>query len=384
MKHLRRLLYTLGLILSISTLSNAQNSEVTPSNDNPVLKPQVDVSLEARGAYDFRNYNAASGFGPATIPMKSDANNRQRSIFDIYNATLGIKKALSLSDSEDEIITIVVKTKLKKELSLKSMYADYRRFRIGKATTNFCDPDACDLVSGGSVQVRWKQQLQPSFSYTVAMEEAPDLVIYPEIKEEDRKGEDLQPHKNLPALSANARYEQEKLWHIQTSGLLRFLEHYNTNSEKDVYLPAWGVNMGISYHLIPELTVLRLQGVYGQGIGSYLADIEDLAEEAMTVYTKKNEKSKCKTLDAWGFGVGIVHQWLPKLSSEATYRIVSTVDEDREKESYKHGHAASVNLVYHLTKQIQVGTEYLFGMRKNLNGDAKDAHRMQAVVGFSL
>jgi hypothetical protein len=175
------------------------------------------------------------------------------------------------------------------------------------------------------------------------------------------------------------------LWHVQLGGLFRLLEYRNTADKVNIYMPTWGVNMGAALHLVPEQTTLKLQGVYGQGIGGYVADLQDLEKEVNTVYTTdtNNAVSACKTLDAWGLAIGAEHKWLPKLCSEAGYRVVSTIDSERSN-AYKYGHAASINLFYHPTEQVKVGAEYLLAVRKNIEGDPKDAHRMQVVVGVEL
>jgi DcaP outer membrane protein len=240
-------------------------------------------------------------------------------------------------------------------------------------------------VNGKFLQARWQQKLTPLFSYAVAIEEAPDLVIYPTVKKEDRDKQTLQLQKNIPAISAYARYEQEKLWHVQVSGLLRSLEYHNTGANTDSYIPTWGVNMGAALHLVPEKTTFKMQGVYGQGVGDYMADLGDLEKEANAVYIKKDDKSMLETLNAWGVSFGIAHQWLPKLCSEVAYRFLNTQHDQRSDDgAYKRGHFASVNLFYYPSEQIKIGTEYLFGAREDISGTLKDGHRVQAVVGFEL
>ncbi len=380
-KNLQQLLWLTGLLVGTSNLVAAQNHKQSPEG-NPSSTLKVKASVEVRGAYGFKNCYAAPDFGPATIPMQSDPNNRERFLFDIPSAVLSIEKELPLA--EGEVIKLVVQTHLKKELGLKNVYADFKGFRIGQAITNFCDPDACDLVGGRFVQVRWQHPLNPFCGLTVAIEQAPDLVIYPKEKKADQDKKPLRTHKNIPALSANVRYEQGKLWHVQLGGLFRVLEYRNTNTKLDIYIPTWGINIGTAYHLVPEQTTLKLQGIYGQGIGSYMADLGDLEKEVNTVYATGNEASARETLDAWGVGMGVAHKWLPKLRSEAAYRVVSAVDTERGEDAYQCGHAGSVNLFYHPTEQVKIGAEYLLGVRKNIAGYSEDAHRVQAVVGFEL
>jgi hypothetical protein len=279
---------------------------------------------------------------------------------------------------------LVVQTNLEEKLALQSVYADFKGLRIGKATSNFCDPDVCNLLSGRYAQVRWKHQPSTFLSYVLAIEEAPDLVIYPQLKKAARDKENLQPYKNMPAVSASVKYEQEKLWHVQVSGLFRMLEYCDKSTNVGVNVPAYGVNISTTFQLVPEKSTFKLQGVYGQGIGSYMADLGGLKGEVNTVYATKVDASKYETLNAVGVGVGVTHNWLPELRSKAAYRFISTLSSNRNLDAYRCGHAASINLFYHPTEQIKIGTEYLFCARENIGGNPRDAHRVQAVVGFEL
>ena len=185
-------------------------------------------------------------------------------------------------------------------------------------------------------------------------------------------------------MSANVRYEETESWHVQLSGLFGLLEYRNKKDSKNTYVPSWGINIGTAYHLVPKQTTLKLQGVYGQGIGNYMGDLQALTKEVNTVYTTGNESSAHKTLDPWGAGVSVAHKWMPKLHSEASYRVVSTIDSERSGDAYKCGHTVSFDLFYHPNKQFKVGAQYLLGIRQNVNTDVKNANRIQATIGFEL
>ena len=208
----------IGLINHATSQSNhAQATSVVKSELKDSLK--VDLSVEARGVYDFRNYYADPGFGPATIPMGNGVDNGKRSLFDISSAVLGITKELSLS--EGDTIKLGVQANLNKELTLTSVYAEWQGFKIGKITTIFCDSDACDLVGGKFVQVQWQYKLIPRLNLALAVEKAPDLVIYPKEEKEDRDKQVLRSYNNIPAASARIRYEQAKKWHAQLGGFVQ-------------------------------------------------------------------------------------------------------------------------------------------------------------------
>lgn len=380
----------IGGILLISTVSLAtaqeqeQKEQISKEHDTLTVKASIDIC----GAYDFQNHDGQSTFSPSSIVMK-DVDHRKRVIFDIPSATLGIEKVLTLPDQlGKETIKLVVQTKLQKALTLKRLYADYKAFRVGKADSNFCDLDACGLVSGVFVQMRWQHQVRPSLRYAIAIEAAPELSVHTRNNtSNENKDEPKKTYQNSPAVSAHVRYEQKNRRHVQLSGLFRVLEHHDTAYP---YIPTWGVQIGASLHAVPERTVFKLQSIYGQGIGSYMADLGDLTKENNTICPVRQADSKQEntynTLDAWGIGVGVKQQWIPKWQSEFEGRFISTLalDTVRPDQAYKSGAAFSANLFYHHTKQVKIGTEYLCGIRSDVDGVSKDAHRVQAVIGFSL
>lgn len=358
-----------------------QQSQEQSSANQPSNTLKVSISVGTSMSYDFKNYYADPGFGAATIPMKKDKGNKKRVTFRIPTAVLGIEKTLPLSGGEN--MKLALEAQGIKELSVRKAYADFRGFGIGKSVTNFSDPDACGLVGGRSVQVRWQCSMNELLGLTLAVEEAPDWTIKSE-KSEKKEPLPLKTHKNIPAFAARVRSGQNDLWHVQLGGLVRILEYSNTKTDENSYLPAFGVTLGTSYHLIPERTTLSLQGVYGQGIGGYMANLQDLEKEANTVYAIENKTLKCKTLNAWGAGASISHKLLPVLKSGLDYAVVSTIDQERPNEAYKYGHDITASLYYLPIKQVELGMQYLLGIRKNISGEPRDAHRVQAAVKFSL
>lgn len=367
---------------SLAASEDAPGQEEQPGKERASDIPKIGLSIDARGAYDILNHYGTAGFGTATIPMIHDIHDRKRVIFGVSSASLSVEKAINYS--EGQCVKLVARINLEKQLTMGSMYADFGQFRIGQSSTNFGDPDACGLAGRSAVQVRWRSHISPLLSYVVALERAPDFVIYPEVKEADRSKKRLQPFNNIPCLSANVRYEKERVGHIQVSGLFRLLEHHDKDTLLDVITPAWGVSTGASVHLIPKKTICRIQGIYGQGMGNYMADLSSLSKESNVVYANGGKESTLETLSAWGVGWQLEHDWRPELRSELAYTFVDVLPGREVDDAYQRGHTASCNLYYHFTKHVKVGTEYSFGVRENIGGDWRSAHCVQAVIGFKL
>ena len=106
-------------------------------------------------------------------------------------------------------------------------------------------------------------------------------------------------------------------------------------------------------------------------------------------YVKDESKGEIEARMAWGARVGLAHKWMAKLSSDVAYRLMSTIDEEDNKEiedkMYQQGHYVSADLYYHPTKQVKVGVGYLLAMRKEKNEEKNaQAHRAEVAVCFKL
>ena len=324
-----------------------------------------------QAAYSMMNYPGQADFSPSLILMKDPANPNPKLALDI-GAKLGLEKSILW---EGDNIKLVVESGVSKEgkASLKKAAAEFKNWMVGLGGSNFA-------VSKRAVQLRWKQQINPIFSYAVSIEEAAKFELYPE-KEKNKLA---QPNNDIPALTTSLRYNYpDSSGHLHIGGLIRALEYYHTKKKESYYSLAFGANVGTEVKLLPEKTTLKGDLVYGQGIGGYIADLASLdsEKEVNTAYYS----SALNTIDAWSLYVAVEHRWVPKLRSTVASGLLSTIkDQDRPKQHYKRGGYASANLTYHPAEQFHFGVEYVHGLRTNINDKSVSAGCIQAVASFQF
>ena len=381
-------MWLIGLLILSNRLAPFYAQAAVEQQDSNSF--QVTGSLQIRSFYDFKLYEANPDFNPASIPLEGDKNKRQRVGFDIPSAGLGLTKILPFGAKTTKF---VVHSSLdRKGIKLKKIYIDHNKFRAGLAASNFGDGAAmpstltdapCSVVCGSKVQLAYKHQLETGLSFVIAAEEATKLDIYPEVKEEDKAKKELVPVNNLPAVSTNVKYEKA-FGYVRVGGLLRMLDYYEQAAQKTHYKPAWGVNLTSTLQIIPDKTTVKLYGVCGMGIGSYLLDFAFTPQkERKDVYLEQG--TTLVPIGTWGGYVGVEHCWLPKLRSTVVYGLLDTTNKkERGKDAYQQGHYVSANLVYHLTEKFMAGVEYLGGERFTIDNKKYPAHRIQAAVGFEL
>lgn len=378
------------MIVNANFLMAAPQQTSTTTTWHKDLKVSGTVGTQA--IFDLEN--ATDPFGAGAIVMQTKLHPKYF-VMTCPSVKLKVTKELALKElTKTTSVKFTVLAKIAEKFALAHMYADYRGLRIGKTSSSFGDPDACGLINGSPVQLQWQRALSPQVNIAVAMEVTPMVNIYAnpndeggEAQETDTASSKLQP--SIPTLSGHVRYNVEKRRHMQVSGLFRVLEYY-TSSIQSIYIPVWGVNISATLHAIPEKTVLKLQSVYGHGIGDYLAELADLSKENNTVYavtTTPGDDALAvyNTLNAWGIGTEVSHKWLPKWSSELSGRLVATLDSTRPQNAFQWGGTTTFKLSYHPTQQITLATNYLFAYRQNIKQDNyKDAHRVQVAITCTL
>ena len=371
--------------------------------------------LKLRGHYDFIN--------------EKDTTKQEREFYRISNAGIGFKKTLPWGE---ETIDFVVQTQLlafkrgyrdreekEKAPALKRIYLGHENFIMGKTDSNFCDPSALpatllgdDLpstVKGRVAQLSWRHQLTRGISYGIAAEEPLQgtsndyFYLKFQKKKEKRKKEssDITRHpqpRNFPTVAFHVKYEHPFVGYVRLGGLLRIDESYNQEkaAEKELYKNfLGGINVTSTFKLIPDQLSVKLNFLFGRGLGEYLTASSFSSVAAIGDY--KDDKP-C-LLNTRGLYGALECGWLPKLRStfavgnlEVTNCEAYNLPENKDKRSnmykrrsdaYKKSFSFFANITYNPTARLVYGIEYMYNKLWMLEAAGnKSRHRIQAGVNF--
>jgi hypothetical protein len=137
---------------------------------------------------------------------------------------------------------------------------------------------------------------------------------------------------------------------------------------------AWGLNFSQVAELNPE-NKFYWQINYGDGIASFLGlpDITPTGPDSFDL------------LGYFGWMAGATHEWNDKLSSNLTFaesHFQNTAGQpagDINNLTY-----LATNLIWEPQDGLQIGLEYLYGKRENINGDSGLANRIQFAIFYYL
>lgn len=271
---------------------------------------------------------------------------------------------------------------------LRHAYAQFHGFIVGQTWSTFSDPaaDHQDMdfegINGENVirqaQIRWFHQVREDINVAAAAET-------PAVSLTGGQGVNVSPD-----VVGRVVWSFKKIGHLQGAVVLRQIrgepDPPATGSQR---APGWGVSVsGVVPFYFFNLTdrfVFQLNA--GKGIARYINDLNSLGGQDAVF---DPDTGKLRPIPAVGWYFDYEHQWKAwKLTREMKLRsslIWSFVDVDnfsfQPDEAYKRTNRFSFNLVFSPTDRIDIGVEYIYGRRRNKNGDTGTADQIQAVGIF--
>ncbi|HYJ52966.1 MAG TPA: DcaP family trimeric outer membrane transporter [Allosphingosinicella sp.] len=198
----------------------------------------------------------------------------------------------------------------------------------------------------------------------------------------------IRNNEELPDFTAMVRYQGD--WgHIQLSGLLRKIG-YDTlgtvDNEPQGSELGWGVMLGGAFKW--GIATLRVGGVYGEGIASYMNDGGmDLAPSAALLVAPPifppppvpfNQLGEAEAVPLLGITAYLDLQWTPTLSSAIGYSLVEVDNTNfQDATAFHRGEYASANLLWAPGSRLLLGPEILWGQRTDNDGASGDDIRLQ-------
>jgi len=330
-------------------------------------------------------------FTPSLIPMTSTQKKLSNAL--IYDASLKIGFETKFYVEERFSKGIAEFAADRDKLSIRRLYFETENFSLGLKENNFCNIATFGAVK--VIQASWKNKYKNNFTFAFGIEENKEVMLYPAKKytEKEIKDKQFQPTRNFPAASTNLQYDfSDDFGSIALSGIVRPMSFYDSGSkdQKTPLLLGWGANLGTKLNLKPKVNILTANILFGQGIGSYVHDLNEMKKvEEGDVYIKKGTDNEVKTIMVGGAHASFEHRWSPALHFNICAGANYTFNQDKNerengKDVYKLGVYIGGHAKYWITKRAAIGAEYTWGGRQNLDENFKNAHHIKAVATFKF
>ncbi len=261
-------------------------------------------------------------------------------------------------------------------LELRHAYAHTDHLLFGQTWTNFMmiesRPETLDFEGpDGSVflrqtQVRWTQPVGDDGRWTIALEDPSSDVTAPV----GSAGEQV-----LPDLTTGYRHDHGR-GHLFVGAALREIAYNGAQSDSEL---GWGANFSGRVDTSGKDN-FRFQVAYGHGVARYIEDLRGLGLDGAL-----DGSGDLEALPAYGGFLSYQHFWSDDLRSTAVFSATG-VDNSagQAATALKRTTYASANLIWAAAKRMDIGVEYLLGMRENNDGQDATANRLQFSLTYSF
>jgi len=271
--------------------------------------------------------------------------------------------------------------------SLKSAYFTYKGFTLGYKPSLFTDGAAAaptvDQQGPNAMTFLFNTVLNYQYAFNKHWKVGVGLEL--PVLNATYNDYTYQVNQKIPDIPFYVQYSwaDSQAW-LRLSGIVRNMYYRDKSSGTTVDKVGYGVKLSGASILARNLKMFS-QCVYGEGLGSYIQDMQGLGLDIVPV----GNSGRLESVRAWASYVGLQWKISPKFLTSATYSTVEAfypknisdnLSDNISELMYKHAQYLVANLFYNITPSVQAGVEYLWGSREDTGGNFKQDTRLQTAI----
>lgn len=365
----------------------------------------IGANLKFVGTYDWGHpIDDANDFDVAKIPMSVKPGDGGKTQFSVGQSNIYFNfVALPGTDNQLGIyLDINFMGESNKAVALHHAYLKYRGITAGYVVSTFTDagaqPAAIDFYGPNSItfdrhpNISYTQKFGKDKMWSAALGlDMPDLTSYTLLSPYQQshnmnyQGDVNQRMPDIP-LYIQRSWAGGDGW-LRASAIFRDLMYRNQMSakaggNKNQSALGWGVKLSGKTPVCGGLSAYY-QAVYGQGVSSY---IKDLAGEGLDLVPNVDKNGHLQTVKAWGAYGTLRYDFSPKVFMDMTYSQVRAYapTDAVGGETYKYGQYVTGNLFWNINSFTQLGVEYLWGRRVNLDNTQAHDNRIMLMLQVGI
>lgn len=344
--------------------------------------------VEARASYDLDGIVANTEFVTNDIPMTETYATRQQAQLDVSSSRLFIKvlgntRCMGLVEG-------YVETDFQGDnntLRLRKAYVSFKGFTVGQTVSTFSDltasPTTIDPQGPNSyvylrnIMIRYHLNMGTHWSMAVAVEKTPLSATY-------GSSAAVIPQR-VPDLPLYFQYAWgENGSHIRASGIVRYLQYHNSVRDDNQGKFGWGAQLSGNINAGDKVCFF-MQGVYGEGIGSYIQDLQGEGLD-MVPNMASGKEGELQTVPALGLLGGIQFNASRRVFISAGYGETKVFNRNDyfDADQYRGARYVVANAFWTFAQNCQAGLEYLYGTRTNMDRETSHANRIEAMVRYTF
>ena len=199
---------------------------------------------------------------------------------------------------------------------------------------------------------------------------------------------------DVPDFTGNVRYDGD-YGHMQVAGIGRKLTFQPATGDSALDEFGYGVNVTGTFHpwacmhgtprsgdCATPLSMSRFlwQFAAGHGISRYIQDVNGLGLDATF-----DPANGFRPIPGYGWVVAYEQWWAKNWASNFTYgQDAFDLTDTLPDNTYQRANYVSANLIWFPVERMGVGMEYLYGFRKNKDGQKGDNTRIQMAFRYKF
>lgn len=351
----------------------------------------VGGEINLRASYEFNGIVNNIDFVPYDIPVPGNYASKQRLNMDASTSKIFIK-AIANTRTLGRVV-VFVDTDFRGGNGtnytprIRSAFVAFKGFTFGRDVTTFCDlqaaPTTIDYQGPNAYNYRYSTMIRYEFSCANDHLQAGAAAELPRVS--GTYGAFAQPiPQRVPDFPVYLQlsWGAERRSHFRASAVFRDMYLYNAVTDNVTTRFGWGVQASGNI-MIGRVLNLFFNGVYGKGITPYL---QDIAGAGLDFTPNPENAQQIQTMPMYGWQAAAQINLFRNLSLSGGYSAV-TVEKEHgayADNEYRRGQYIFGNIFYHITPRFKIAGEYLYGTRKNMNGEHNHANRVNVMAQYNF
>ncbi len=349
--------------------------------------------INLRASYGFDGIVDNIDFVPYDIPIPGNYATKQRLGMDATTSRLYIK-AIANSRALGRVV-IFMDADFRGGSAhsytprVRSAYVSFKGLTIGRDVTTFCDlmaaPNTIDFQGPNAYNFRFATMIRYEFSLWRDIFKMGVAAEMPNVSATyGTENHFAALPQRMPDFPVYMQFSwgKDRLSHIRASAVFRNMYAYDLSRDRNTSLFGWGVQASGRIHVLNFLDIF-FNGVYGEGITPY---IQDLTGSGLDFTPNPLRPTSIQTMPMYGWQaaaqINISRRW----SVSGGYSAVNVQRKNRfyTEDQYKQGQYIFGNVFFHLTPRMKIAAEYLYGVRKNMDGAKNHANRINVMAQYNF
>ena len=374
------------------------------------LAPGTNTSFRLRGfirltgIYDFSPIGSPDSFVPNTIPVPQQTGTNNN--FTARPSRIAFETWTPTSVSDWNVHTFLEGDFFNgpgqaagggaNPFRLRHAFIDWGYFRVGQQNTVFMDAQTWPMLVDFQGPAGWANQRRPGGRMTIPLADKLYWAGGIEQPFSDISTNGLGTNvQDVPDFATHLRFEDD-LGHLQLSAVGRSIGYQPTNGSVTQRM-GQGMSAGGAFHPWAALlgtnpvrdtnpsaltrTRVIAQYTFGWGVGRYIQDTVGNGFDGQV-----NPVTGSFTLPFVVGWVASYEQWLTeRWLTSVTYSAVQVANAAGQPTgTYSGGQYFAANVWYIPVRNVSVGAEYLYGQRKNFDGQRAEANRFNILAQYNF